>query len=132
MKSLGSKLGVDAMRHHRAGAGVEHHDRAGVGRVVVAAVGIDQRARAVDALRERLLGDLLRVEVDGELHVVAGLRLAVTSTTFDRAALVVDLDLVLARRAAQLGLEDLLDAGLADDVVGLVAVARVRRRARRR
>ncbi len=44
----------------------------------------------------------------------------------DRTALVVDLDLVLARLAAQLGLEHLLDAGLADRVARQVAVALVR------
>ena len=112
--------------HHRAGTGVEHRDRATGGLVVTAVVGIDQVARAVHALRERILGHLLRVDVDVELHVVAGLRLA-DDRLADLDPAVVDAHLLQLRLPAELGFERLLDAALSDRVVELVALRLVRR-----
>ncbi len=68
-------------RHHLAGASIEHHHRAALGRVAAPGVGAVGVARTVDALLERLLGDRLGVEIDAELHVVSGHRLAVTWRT---------------------------------------------------
>ena len=123
-KSLGSKLGFEASATTEPSRAFEHDDRAGVRRVVAAAVRVDQRPGTVHALRQRVLGDLLDAEVDGEPHVVAGDRLLHLHHVH-RPALVVDLDLLEPGRAAQLGLEHLLDAVLPIDVAGLVAVALV-------
>ncbi len=122
---VGVEARVRRHRHHRPGAGVEHHHRTSVRGVVVPAVGVDQRAGTVHALLERLLGDVLGRDVDGQVHVVARLGL-LDFDLVDGATLVVDLDLLLPRRAPQLRFEQLLDAGLADGVGLLVAGALVR------
>ena len=71
---------------------------------------------------ERLLGDALRLHVDGQLQRVALLRLLHRADHAHHAALGVLLDLLAAVRAAQLLLEGLLHAGLADQVVVEVAL----------
>ena len=112
MKPLGLKLGFDAIA-------TTAPDRASSTTTAPALASScrcgSTTPRTVDALLQRLLGDPLASQVDGELHVVARLPPSSPATTL-RAALVVDLDLVLARRAAELRLVQRLDAGLPDDV----------------
>ena len=109
-------------RHDRARARVEHDDRAGVGRVVVAVVRVDERcARRPCPAASDSSAMCCVVEVDGErTSWPASGCLHVDRRSTARPS-VVDLDLVLARHAAQLRFERLLDARLPDGVVGLVA-----------
>ena len=73
------------------------------------------------ALGQRLLGQLLDVEVDGQLHVVA-LHRRLRAEDAEHPALRVDLELGDPGLAAQGVLVGRLDAGLADLVARLVAL----------
>ena len=95
MKSFGLKLGFDAIATTepvRASSTTTAPESPGSS----CAVGVDRGTRALHALGQRLLGDLLDGEVDGEADVVSRLGLLHLDHV-DGAALVVDLDLVPPR-----------------------------------
>ena len=71
---------------------------------------------------KRVLGDPLHVEVERELHVVAGRGLLLARLTHEPTP-AVDFEATLARTALQLRLEELLDPLLPDEVVGRVVLA---------
>ena len=80
--------------------------------------------RAGHPLLQRVLGDLLHAEVEGELDVVPGLGRRVAEHLHEAPA-AVDLEPAGPRHAAQLRLEELLDTLLADLVALSVALALV-------
>ena len=74
-----------------------------------------------ELLVDGLLGRLLQVDIDREFEIIARNRL-LAAEDLHRLARHVDLDLLAAVLAAQLLVVDLLEAELADDVAGLVAL----------
>ena len=79
------------------------------------------RADLRELLVDGLLGCLLQVDIDREFEIIARDRL-LAAEDLHGLARHVDLDLLAAVLAAQLLVVDLLEAELADDVAGLVAL----------
>ena len=121
---------VGGVRRHgvdRPGLGVHDHHRATGGRRVAARVVVALRveglAQGQDLGGQGVVGHLLETGVD----VGDQLSPATAGVVLSRAhhlALGVDLELLLARGAPQLGLVLVLEAGLAEGVAGLVALGR--------
>ena len=102
-------------------AGVHHDGGAGVS--VVVAVGVRER----DPVLNRLLGDPLQPQVDGELESARGARDTDDARRPDRAALSVDDDARLVESAVQQAVVGGLRAGLPHDRAGALTSVRVRR-----
>jgi hypothetical protein len=102
-------------REHRAVARVERDDRAAVRGPLVVGV------REVDAVLQRALRGPLQVGVEREPQVVPGRGADGRLDRRLRAAAAVDRQLRRAVTAAQVAVVGRLDAGLPDDVAGLVA-----------